>query len=79
MIFADLIRKKRDGKEPSREEVQFAISGYTRNEFPNYPMSAFLMASLLRGMSPAETTAYSIGANPPARARIQKVIRGKSV
>jgi pyrimidine-nucleoside phosphorylase len=55
MLFVELIRKKRDGKEMSREEIDFVVSGYTRNEIPDYQMSAFLMASFLRGLSNAET------------------------
>lgn len=59
MLLVELIRKKRDGKELSREEIEFIVSGYTRNEIPDYQVSAFLMASLLRGLSRAETAALT--------------------
>ena len=59
MLFVELIRKKRDGKELSREEIDFVVSGYTSNELPDYQVSAFLMASLLRGLSHAETAALT--------------------
>jgi pyrimidine-nucleoside phosphorylase len=59
MLFVELIRKKRDGKELSREEIEFIVSGYTRSEIPDYQVSAFLMASLLRGLSRAETAALT--------------------
>jgi pyrimidine-nucleoside phosphorylase len=59
MLFVELIRKKRDGKELSREEINFVVSGYTRSEIPDYQVSAFLMASLLRGLSRAETAALT--------------------
>ena len=59
MLFVELIRKKRDGKELSREEIEFIVSGYTRNEIPDYQVSAFLMAALLRGLSRAETAALT--------------------
>ena len=54
MRIVDLIRKKRDGHELSREEIQFIVRGYTDSHFPDYQMSAWLMAVLLRGMSGPE-------------------------
>ncbi len=30
MLFVELIRKKRDGGELSRDEIEFIVSGYTR-------------------------------------------------
>jgi len=54
MRAVDLIRKKRDSGEHSREEINFLISGYTRGEIPDYQMSAWLMATWLRGLSGAE-------------------------
>ncbi|HWC15663.1 MAG TPA: thymidine phosphorylase [Terriglobales bacterium] len=54
MRIVDLIRRKRDGQELTRDEIQFIVGGYTRGEFPDYQMSAWLMAVLLRGMSGAE-------------------------
>src|SRR5258708_1505067 len=54
MRAVDLIRKKRDSGENSREEINFLISGYTRGEIPDYQMSAWLMAAWLRGLSGAE-------------------------
>jgi pyrimidine-nucleoside phosphorylase len=59
MLFVELIRKKRDGKELSREEIEFIVSGYTRSEIPDYQVSAFLMAALLRGLNHAETAALT--------------------
>src|SRR5258707_9077458 len=54
MRAVDLIRKKRDSGEHSREEIDFLISGYTRGEIPDYQMSAWLMATWIRGLSGAE-------------------------
>ncbi|MCI0387478.1 MAG: thymidine phosphorylase [Acidobacteria bacterium] len=53
----DLIEKKRDRKELTRDEISFLIRGYTRDEIPDYQMAAWLMAAFLNGMSEAETTA----------------------
>ena len=54
MHVTDLIRKKRDGGELLGNEIEFLIQGYTRDSIPDYQMSAWLMAVLLRGMSRAE-------------------------
>ena len=54
MRAVDLIRKKRDSGEHSREEIEFLISGYTRGEIPDYQMSAWLMAAWIRGLSRPE-------------------------
>jgi pyrimidine-nucleoside phosphorylase len=51
----DLIRKKRDGGEHSREEIQQLITGYTNGDIPDYQMSAWLMAVVLKGMTRLET------------------------
>jgi pyrimidine-nucleoside phosphorylase len=59
MRAVDLIRKKRDSGEHSREEIEFLISGYTRGEIPDYQMAAWLMSAWIRGLSRAETTALT--------------------
>ena len=59
MRAVDLIRKKRDSGEHSREEIEFLISGYTRGEIPDYQMAAWLMAVWLRGMSGGEIAALT--------------------
>ena len=55
----DLIRKKRDGAELTRDEIHFLVSGHTRDEIPDYQMSAWLMSVLFRGMSRAELAALT--------------------
>ena len=59
MRAVDLIRKKRDSGEHSREEIDFLVSGYTRGEIPDYQMSAWLMAVWIRGMSRSELAALT--------------------
>src|SRR5690348_13250155 len=59
MLVTDLIRRKRDGVELQRDEIEFLVNGYTRDEIPDYQMSAWLMAVLLRGMSRAELAALT--------------------
>src|SRR5271170_7916746 len=59
MRAVDLIRRKRDSEELSPEEIRFLIDGYTRDEIPDYQISAWLMAVVLRGMSRAEIAALT--------------------
>jgi pyrimidine-nucleoside phosphorylase/thymidine phosphorylase len=59
MRAVDLIRKKRDSGEHSREEIDFLVSGYTRGEIPDYQMAAWLMAAWLRGLNRPEITALT--------------------
>ncbi|MFC0271513.1 pyrimidine-nucleoside phosphorylase [Metabacillus herbersteinensis] len=54
MRMVDLIEKKRDGNELTKEEIQFIISGYTNGDIPDYQMSAFTMAIFFQGMSETE-------------------------
>lgn len=56
MLFVELIKKKRDGGELSRQEIEFFISSYTRGDIPDYQVSALLMAIFLRGMTRTETS-----------------------
>jgi pyrimidine-nucleoside phosphorylase/thymidine phosphorylase len=55
----DVIRKKRDGYELSRNEIGSLVNAYTRGDIPDYQVSAWLMAVVLRGMTRAETTALT--------------------
>jgi pyrimidine-nucleoside phosphorylase len=59
MRAVDLIRKKRDSGEHSRDEIDFLISGYTRGNIPDYQMAAWLMAVWLRGMASSEIAALT--------------------
>src|SRR5258708_11786816 len=59
MHVTDLIRRKRDGGELQRNEIEFLINGYTRDAIPDYQMSAWLMAVVLRGMTRAEVAALT--------------------
>src|SRR5258705_869869 len=59
MRAVDLIRKKRDSGELSREEINFLVSGYTRGEIPDYQMAAWVMAVWIRGMNRSELAALT--------------------
>lgn len=54
MRALDLIIKKRDGGELSKEELEFIIEGYVAGEIPEYQVSSFLMAVYFQGMSRQE-------------------------
>ena len=54
MRMVDIIIKKREGKELTREEISFFIKGYVEGTIPDYQASAFTMAVLFKGMSKKE-------------------------
>ncbi|MGR9049852.1 pyrimidine-nucleoside phosphorylase [Halobacillus faecis] len=55
MRMYDIIVKKRDGGELTKEEIEFFVEGYTKGEIPDYQASAFTMAIYFQGMTAEET------------------------
>ena len=55
MRMYDIIKKKRDGGELSKEEIDYFIKGVTDGSIPDYQISALCMAIYFRGMSVSET------------------------
>lgn len=55
MQYIDIIAKKRDGCELSREEIYHLIHGVVTNELADCQLAAFLMAARINGMGDAET------------------------
>lgn len=55
MRVVDLIAKKRDGQALTSEEIAWLIAGYAAGTIPDYQMSAWAMAVVLRGMDDRET------------------------
>ena len=51
----DLIEKKKNGEELTKEEIEFIVQGYTDGSIYDYQMSAFLMAVYFKGMTKQET------------------------
>lgn len=51
MRMVDIIIKKRDKKELTKDEIDFIVKGYTDDLIPDYQVSAFLMASYLNGLN----------------------------
>lgn len=55
MKILELIYRKRNGEELSKEEINFFIKGVTEDKFPDYQVAAFLMALYFQKMSDQET------------------------
>ena len=55
MRAVDVIQKKRDGKELTRQEIAFMVQGFTNEQVADYQFSALLMAIFLNGMTAEET------------------------
>jgi len=56
MRAVDIIEKKRDCQELSRDEIDYFIQGFVSGEIPDYQAAAWAMAVLLNGMTAQETT-----------------------
>ncbi|MEO6221869.1 MAG: thymidine phosphorylase [Vicinamibacterales bacterium] len=85
MRAIDIIRSKRDGEVLGREAIQAVVRGVTDGSWPDYQITAFLMAVVLRGMTLEEATAlteamvdsgqrldWSSAVSPPAIGAVDK-------
>jgi pyrimidine-nucleoside phosphorylase len=55
----DIIRRKRDGAELSRDEIEFFVNGVTSGSIADYQSTALLMAIFLKGMTDDEQAALT--------------------
>ena len=55
MRMYDIITDKKQGRELSKEQIEFFIKGYTDGHIPDYQASALLMAIYFKGMTERET------------------------
>lgn len=55
MHFLDIILKKRNGQQLTREEILFFITSYVKGDLPDYQVSALLMAIWFSKMDSRET------------------------
>lgn len=60
MLFKDVIRKKRDGGELSREEIAFFVAGLSDESIPAEQVSALAMAIFVNSMSAAEASRLTL-------------------
>jgi len=68
MRVIDLIQRKRDGEELSREEVDFFLKGAVGGQIPDYQIAALLMAIYFSGLNDQETVDWTegmLGMAPP--------------
>ena len=56
MNILEIISKKRDSKELSKEEIEYFIKGYTNGEIQDYQAAALIMAIYINGMNDREIT-----------------------
>ncbi|MEG0782375.1 pyrimidine-nucleoside phosphorylase [Carnobacterium sp.] len=54
MRMVDIIEKKRDGKELTKAEINFVVTGYTKDEIPDYQVSALAMSIFFNDMTNEE-------------------------
>lgn len=55
MRIYDIIEKKRDGQKLTKEEIDFFVQEYTKENIEDYQASALLMAIFINGMDEEET------------------------
>ena len=60
MNILEIIAKKRDGKELSKEEIEYFVKEYTNGNIADYQASALVMAIYINGMNEREATDLSI-------------------
>ena len=56
MNILDIISKKRDSKELSKEEIEYFVKEYTDGNITDYQASALIMAIYINGMNDREIT-----------------------
>jgi len=56
MNIQEIIAKKRDGKELSKEDIKYFVTNYTNGNVTDYQAAALVMAIYINGMNNEETT-----------------------
>jgi pyrimidine-nucleoside phosphorylase len=54
MNILSIIEKKKNKQQLTKEEIQYFVNGYTKEEIPDYQISSLLMAIRLNGMEDEE-------------------------
>ncbi len=55
MNIKEIIQRKRDRQELTKDEIAYFVDGYTKGEIEDYHIAALLMAIYLNGMTDRET------------------------
>ena len=60
MNILEIIENKKNGRELSKEEIEYFVNGYTNNEIQDYQAAALVMAICINGMTQDEILALTI-------------------
>ena len=60
MGIKEIIAKKRDSKELSKDEIEYFVKEYTAGTIPDYQAAALIMAICINGMSEEEITELTL-------------------
>lgn len=60
MHMYNIIEKKKNKLELTKEEIAFFVNGYVNDEIPDYQMASLLMAIVLNGMTDKEIVALTL-------------------
>ena len=60
MNILDIIAKKRDKKELTKEEIEYFVKEYTNGNITDYQSAALVMAIYINGMNEEETKELTI-------------------
>ncbi len=60
MNILEIIDKKKNKKELTKDEIEFFISGYVKEKIADYQVAALVMAMFINGMTKEETTNLTI-------------------
>lgn len=60
MDILEIIEKKRDKKELTKQEIEYFVEGYTKGTVADYQAAALVMAIYINGMTKKETVNLTI-------------------
>jgi pyrimidine-nucleoside phosphorylase len=61
MLITEILKKKRDGFELSKDEIDYFIQGLSNSNVSDIQAAAFLMASCIKGLTPSEVSSLTFG------------------
>ncbi len=61
MLISEILKKKRDGFELSKQEIDYFIQGLSNSNVSDIQAAAFLMASCINGLTPPEVSNLTLG------------------
>ena len=60
MNILEIIEKKRENQELTKEEIEYFVNGYTEEKITDYQAAALVMAIFINGMTKQETADLSL-------------------